>query len=55
MDLIADNLPAYLSGLRVTLQLTLLAGALALVGGTVLAAMRVSPLSTLRGAALVWV
>ncbi len=55
MDLIADNLPAYLSGFRVTLQLTLLAGALALVGGTVLAAMRVSPLSTLRGAALVWV
>ena len=55
MDLIADNLPAYLSGFRVTLQLTLLAGAFALVWGTVLAAMRVSPLSTLRGFAVTYV
>ncbi len=55
MDLIADNLPAYLSGFRVTLQLTLLSGAFALVWGTVLAAMRVSPLSTLRGFAVTYV
>jgi len=55
VDLIADNLPAYLSGFRVTLQLTLLAGAFALVWGTVLAAMRVSPLSTLRGFAVTYV
>lgn len=55
MDLIADNLPAYLSGFRVTLQLTVLSGAIALVWGTVLAAMRVSPVATLRGIAVVWV
>ncbi|GEL45532.1 amino acid ABC transporter permease [Cellulomonas hominis] len=55
MDLIADNLPAYLSGFRVTLQLTAISGAIALAAGTVLAAMRVSPVATLRGIAVVWV
>ena len=55
MDLIVDNLPAYLSGFRVTLQLTALSGAIALVAGTLLAAMRVSPIAPLRGLALVYV
>lgn len=55
MDLFADNLPAYLSGFVVTLQLTGLAGVIALVWGTVLAAMRVSPVSTLRGIAVTYV
>jgi len=55
VDLIVDNLPAYLSGFRVTLQLTALSGAIALVAGTLLAAMRVSPIAPLRGLALVYV
>lgn len=55
MDLIADNLPAYLSGFRVTLQLAALSGTIALVVGTLLAAMRVSPIAPLRGLALVYV
>lgn len=48
MDVIADNLPAYLAGLRVTLLLTAYSGALALALGIVLAAMRVAPLRPLR-------
>lgn len=48
MDVIGANLPIYLQGFTVTLQLTLLAGALAMVLGLVLAAMRVSPLRPLR-------
>lgn len=55
MDLFADNLPAYLSGFAVTLQLTALSGVIALVWGTVLAAMRVSPVATLRGLAVTYV
>ncbi|WP_448060066.1 amino acid ABC transporter permease [Cellulomonas hominis] len=55
MDLIVDNVPTYLSGFRVTLQLTLVSGAIALVAGTVLAALRVSPLGPLRAAATVYV
>ncbi|WP_454049114.1 amino acid ABC transporter permease [Cellulomonas sp. Marseille-Q8402] len=55
MDLFADNLPAYLSGFLVTLRLTAIAGVIALVWGTVLAAMRVSPVATLRGLAVTYV
>jgi glutamate transport system permease protein len=55
VDLFADNLPAYLSGFLVTLKLTGLAGVVALVWGTVLAAMRVSPVATLRGLAVTYV
>lgn len=55
MDLFADNLPAYLSGFLVTLKLTGLAGVIALAWGTVLAAMRVSPVATLRGLAVTYV
>lgn len=55
MDVIVDNLPAYLTGFTVTLKLTLYSGAIALAIGIVLAAMRVSPLRPLRGFATVYV
>ena len=50
MDLmvIADNMPAYLAGFRMTAQLTLVAGIGALVIGMAVAAMRISPLGSLR-------
>ncbi|QCB93930.1 amino acid ABC transporter permease [Cellulomonas shaoxiangyii] len=51
---IVDNAPAYLAGFRMTLQLTLVAGAGALVIGLVVAAMRVAPLGSLRRAAAVY-
>jgi glutamate transport system permease protein len=50
VDAVVDNLAAYRQGFLTTLALTLLASALALVLGTLLAAMRVSPVPTLRGA-----
>ncbi len=55
MDLIIDNFPVYLDGFLTTLKVTLLSGAIALVGGTVLAALRVSPLAPLRVVAAVYV
>lgn len=48
MDVIIDNLPTYWSGFLMTLQLTVYSGAIALLAGVVLAAMRVSPLRPLR-------
>jgi glutamate transport system permease protein len=48
VDTIIENLPAYWVGFRTTLQLTLVSGAIALVWGLVLAALRVSPLAPLR-------
>lgn len=48
MDVIVDNLPTYWSGFLMTLQLTVYSGAIALLAGVVLAAMRVSPLRPLR-------
>ncbi len=55
MGVIADNLPAFLRGFGVTLQLTAYSAALALAVGLVLAALRVSPVRSLRIAAEVWV
>lgn len=55
MDLIADNLPAYLSGFLATLRLTAYAGVIALALGTLLAAMRVSPVAPLRVLAVTYV
>ena len=55
MDVIADNLPAYVQGFSFTLRLTLYAGGLALMIGLVLAAMRVSPLRPLRAFAATYV
>ena len=55
MEIIPDNLPAYLAGFRTTLLLTLVSGLIALVVGLVLAGMRVSPVAPLRGLATVYV
>ena len=55
MDAIVDNLAAYRQGFLTTLELTVLASVLALVLGTLLAAMRVSPVPTLRGAGTAYV
>jgi glutamate transport system permease protein len=50
-----DNFPLLRSAFRTTLSLSLLAGLLALVLGTVLAALRVSPVPPLRGLATFYV
>ncbi|WP_372595606.1 amino acid ABC transporter permease [Actinotalea sp.] len=55
MGVIGDNLPTYLTGFGVTLQLTMYSAALALVIGVVLAALRVSPVGSLRVVAEIWV
>ena len=55
MDAVVDNLDAYRQGFLTTLALTVLASALALALGTLLAAVRVSPVSTLRGAGTAYV
>jgi glutamate transport system permease protein len=55
LDVVVDNLAAYRQGFLTTLALTVLASALALVLGTLLAAMRVSPVPTLRGAGTAYV
>lgn len=55
MDVIVENLPTFWAGFLVTGRLTLISGAVALVVGVVLAALRISPFGSARGAALVWV
>jgi glutamate transport system permease protein len=55
MDAVLDNLDAYRQGFVTTLELSVLASALALALGTVLAAMRVSPVPTLRAAGAAYV
>ena len=55
MGVIWDNFPAYVTGFGVTLQLTFCSAALALIIGLVLAALRVSPVGSLRVAAELWV
>jgi glutamate transport system permease protein len=55
VDVVVDNLAAYRQGFLTTLALTVLASVLALVLGTVLAAMRVSPVPTLRAAGATYV
>lgn len=54
MNAVLDNLPAYLQGFGLTLALFLIAGAAALVLGTVVAMMRISPVSGLSSAAAVY-
>ena len=51
MDVIGDNLPTYWTGFLVTLRLTAYSGAVALIVGLVLAALRVSPIRPLRALA----
>ena len=48
MDVVFDNLGVYVDGFTTTVSLTLAAAALALVVGTLVAAMRVSPVPPLR-------
>lgn len=55
MDVVLDNLPAFWNGFLTTLYLSVVAGAISLVVGVALAAMRVSPLSTLRWVSTAWV
>jgi len=49
MDAVIDNLPTFLGGFGKTLGLLGLSGVLALTLGTVIAAMRISPVGSLRG------
>jgi glutamate transport system permease protein len=55
VDAVLDNLDAYRRGFVTTLELSVLASLLALVLGTVLAAMRVSPVPILRAAGATYV
>ncbi|MFC5790467.1 amino acid ABC transporter permease [Agromyces tardus] len=54
MDAVIENLPRYLEGFAMTLQLLLVSGVSALVLGTLIAAMRISPIASLRGFATVY-
>jgi glutamate transport system permease protein len=54
MDAIIENLPVFLEGFGKTLGLLVLSGLLALILGTVVAAMRISPVGSLRGFATVY-
>jgi glutamate transport system permease protein len=55
VDAVLDNTALYQQGFLTTLALTLLGSALALVIGTALAALRVSPVPTLRAAGTAYV
>jgi glutamate transport system permease protein len=55
VDAILDNLDAYRQGFVTTLTLTVVSTVLALALGTLLAAMRVSPVPTLRAAGATYV
>jgi glutamate transport system permease protein len=55
VDAVLDNLDAYRQGFVTTLELSVLASLLALALGTVLAAMRVSPVPILRAAGTTYV
>jgi glutamate transport system permease protein len=55
VNTVIDNLDIYLSGFRTTVSLALLAAVGALVLGTLIAAMRVSPVPPLRWAAATYV
>jgi glutamate transport system permease protein len=55
MSTVLENSDVYLAGFRLTVQLTLLAAVGALVLGTLIAAMRVSPVPPLRWAATAYV
>ncbi len=48
MDVIIDNLPRYLSGFGMTLQLLAVSAIAALILGTIIAIMRISPVASLR-------
>ena len=54
MDAVFDNLPLYFQGFGTTLLLLIVSGLAALVIGTLIAAMRISPVASLRGFATVY-
>ena len=54
MDAIIENLPRFINGFLMTLRLLVVSGIGALVIGTVVAAMRISPVPALRGVATVY-
>ena len=55
MDVVLDNLDVYVDGFTTTVLLTLAAAAVALVLGTIVAAMRVSPVPPLRAVGTLYV
>ncbi|MBP2702730.1 amino acid ABC transporter permease [Microbispora sp. RL4-1S] len=55
MEAVVDELPVILHAFWLTVRLTVISGLIALAWGTVLAAMRVSPLPVLRAAAAIYV
>lgn len=54
MDAVIEYLPVFLRGFGLTLALLLISGAAALVIGILVAAMRISPVASLRGFAAVY-
>ena len=54
MDAVIANLPTYFEGFRMTVLLLVASGISALILGTVIAAMRISPVSSLRAFATVY-
>ena len=54
-DTLLDNSDLFVSAFRTTISLSLVVGVLCLVGGTLLATMRVSPVPVLRAAGAVYV
>jgi len=54
MNAVIDDLPLYLQGFGLTLSLFFIAGIAAIILGTVVAAMRISPVAGLRGAAALY-
>jgi len=54
LNVIIENLPRFAEGFLMTLRLLVISGAGALVIGTVVAAMRISPIPALRGFAVVY-
>ena len=55
MNVVVDNLDAYLAGMIDTIVLTLVSFALAFVVGTIVAGFRVSPVPPLRAAGTAYV
>ncbi|GAA3622539.1 amino acid ABC transporter permease [Microbacterium awajiense] len=54
MEQYLSTLPIFWEGFRMTLLLLVVSGVLALILGTIIAAMRISPVASLRGFAAIW-
>jgi glutamate transport system permease protein len=54
MEQLWSLMPTFFEGFRVTLLLLVVAGVLSLILGTIIAAMRISPVAALRGFAAFW-